>query len=100
MWSNCLLDLGTDFLVGNMVFGLYLPMSSRVRSDSVQTIFLCPHYVITVFTPSCILIVSQQCSHLSASLLCLNSVHTSFLCLHCLLTVFKPSCVLTVSQQF
>ena len=20
MWSNCLLDLGTDFLVGNMVF--------------------------------------------------------------------------------
>ena len=22
MWSNCLLDLGTDFLVGNMVFAL------------------------------------------------------------------------------
>ena len=22
MWSNCLLDLGTDFLVGNMVFVL------------------------------------------------------------------------------
>ena len=23
MWSNCLLDLGTDFLVGNMVFVSY-----------------------------------------------------------------------------
>ena len=24
MWSNCLLDLGTDFLVGNMVFAFSL----------------------------------------------------------------------------
>ena len=27
MWSDCLLDLGTDFLVGNMVFVLLLDVS-------------------------------------------------------------------------
>ena len=32
VWSNCLLDLGTDFLVGNMVFVSYIQ-----RLDLVTT---------------------------------------------------------------
>ena len=33
MWSNCLLDLGADFLVGNMVFVL-----------DVQYLAVAPHF--------------------------------------------------------
>ena len=40
MWSNCLLDLGTDFLVGNMVFVIsmacILLWSSAVRVHESQ----------------------------------------------------------------
>ena len=50
MWSNCLLDHGTDFLIGNMVFigvvlylavalhlhGLYSLWSSAVRIHNLQ----------------------------------------------------------------
>ena len=36
VWSECLLDLGTDFLVGNMVFvgdAYYLAVASNFRSS-------------------------------------------------------------------
>ena len=32
MWSDCLLDLGTDFLIGNVVFALYLAVASHFNS--------------------------------------------------------------------
>ena len=36
VWSDCLLELGTDFLIGNMVF-VWLLWSSAVRVYDSQT---------------------------------------------------------------
>ena len=53
MWSNCLLDLGTDFHVGNMVFARdawYLMVEKKYKPcfrDPKRSMFNKPNYVST-----------------------------------------------------
>ena len=56
MWSYCLLDLGADFLVGNMVFGKAikeeLPVSPRFcLLKSLVRLTLSPPFLVLAFFP-------------------------------------------------
>ena len=62
MWSNCLLDLGTDFLIGNMVSKFRCPYS-QVHPEQPIVRFVCaPVFLLAVLSQP--LHFLFRCAHL------------------------------------